>query len=200
MKITITQEFDSVDEVLAFLAPHVRGQLGAGTPPPTLTINVAGGSAGTQAQEGAGAPAAASPIPPAAPFTGLEHGEQPKRPRKPRADAGKPRGPYKVTTNAEPEGAGAPAATVEAQEATATAASAAAPQAASSGEASSSAELTLEGMRDLLRQLNAAPGKGVMACTLALREFGVLRISELPKEKYAEFAEYLRNELPKAAA
>jgi hypothetical protein len=55
-------------------------------------------------------------------------------------------------------------------------------------------------MRATLAKLHAVPGKGTEACIAALQKFGVLRISELPKEKYAEFSGYVQSQLPKAAS
>jgi hypothetical protein len=118
--------------------------------------------------------------------------------RKPRADAGKPRGPYK--TNGEPAASvpGAADATASAKpEAPATPANSAAPEKApAEGDkpqpsgvvpATAAAEPTLDDARAALARINAVPGLGMEACLAHLAEFGTDRITLLKKEHYARF-------------
>ena len=213
MKITVTREFDSVDEAIAFIGAMDASRL-VSLDPAELPARMIPG-------------AVVDFVDGAAPPTG-------KKPRKPRADAGQPRGPYRPRgsagtaapeTKAEPEGA---TGTHDRAESTAAdqAASAArgAPQAqgdlsAPSGEAPTSVapvksssveapqatqapgatELTEADVRKTLGLLNDAPGGGMGACIKAIKDFGYERITAIPKEKYAEFDAYIRGLLPKGA-
>lgn len=127
--------------------------------------------------------------------------------RKPRSDAGKPRGPYKPreTSTGEPAasepgytGEGIPARTPPAAPATPTTSSAPAPAAASSAPTSTQAmpvaeefPATLDGARAAMKKLNDTPGLGMDACIASLKAHGVNRISDLPQEKFAEFIKYV---------
>lgn len=136
--------------------------------------------------------------------------------RKPRADAGKPRGPYKTTgadagTTASSTPGTTPAAgavggdpvTTESPPATPTAAASAptisaAPAAEGNangspsvagnpGPAPAAAEPTEADAKAAMGRINKTEGLGMPACIDFLATFGVNRITLLPKEKYAEF-------------
>jgi len=175
MKITITKEFDSFEEAAAFIGAMDAERYGAATR--TIT----------------------PPLPPAP--LGLEHGEQPKRPRKPRSDAGQARGAYNTKGGAVSSLVGA---TSPMPQVPAPSASSAAPVTSSAVEppqaaqAPAAADLTLDAIRETLGKLHGVPGKGMEACIASLQKFGVLRLSDLPKEKYAEFEAYVRGQLPAA--
>jgi hypothetical protein len=109
--------------------------------------------------------------------------------RKPRADAGKPRGPYKTSTNnagAEQGGtqpteeAGAPAAGGPGPDTPAPAPSSAAPV------TGAAASLTLDDAKAALRRVKDTKGLGTPACIGLIQSFGFDRISDLPAEKFPE--------------
>ena len=177
MKITITQDFDTPKDALAFLA-RVQGPSPAPVAPPAAAVAVS----------------APEPVDPNA-----------KKPRKGRSDAGQPRGPYKTTTGgpaaSEPGQTGSnsvptpmPAAPVSPTQSAVPAKSSAVepPQAAS---APAAADWTLETVRAEMAKLHALPNKGTTACLAALKHFGTARISDLPKEKYAEFVKYVHEQI-----
>lgn len=176
MKITITREFTTADEAMEFLA-RVQGPSPAPAQPP-ITVNLMPSTA------------AEAPQPPAA-----------KKPRKPRADAGQPRGEYRHRTTggagSPPAGATSPA-PQEPEPSTPSAAPAKSPalEPSQAAQAPAAADLTLADLRETLGKLNSVAGKGMESCIAALQKFGVLRVSDLPKEKYAEFNEYVRGQLP----
>jgi hypothetical protein len=58
----------------------------------------------------------------------------------------------------------------------------------------------LDAVRETLGRLHAVPGKGMTACMAALRAFDVTRISDLPKEKYADFSKYVLAQIPAGQA
>jgi hypothetical protein len=60
------------------------------------------------------------------------------------------------------------------------------------------ADLTLDAVRETMGKLHKIPGLGMEACIESLKAFGVLRISDLPKEKYAAFDAHIRSQLPVA--
>lgn len=181
MKITITREFTTASEAMEFLA-RVQGP----------------------------SPAPAQPEPLAQPHVAVEQGQPPtaKKARKGRSDAGQPRGPYKTTGAAAPETAGAsqpttpgitastagsaPAAASTTPAAPAKSSAVEPPQAAS---APAAADWTLETVRAEMAKLHALPNKGTTACLAALKHFGTARISDLPKEKYAEFIKYVHEQI-----
>jgi len=141
---------------------------------------------------GAAAKAAVAPVAPAAPA------EQPAatKPRKPRADAGKPRGPYK-TGDAPPPEPAAPAPSPEVPRGAGASADAAAPEPAApapaeadnaqpSGPAPVTAgPATLEEAQAALTKLFET--KGLFTAQEVLGAFGVKRLKELEPEKRAEF-------------
>lgn len=129
-------------------------------------------------------------------------GGETKKPRKPRSDAGQPRGSYgkKDTDNA------ALAETLRAQQAAQSAAAATQqPQGSSPEEtkapsvtaqgarvapaaaAAPSGKLTIADARAALDRINVTPGLGMPACIAHINSFGYARISDVPAEKYAEF-------------
>jgi hypothetical protein len=179
MKITITHDFDTVDAAEEFLSRLSRP------------------GAAQSAQSGS-LPA-----------------EPEKRARKPRADAGKVRGAYKPREDAradnttggpsasEPGITGGdsasaqPAATVSPPQPAAPVKSPATePSQAAQAPTAVGSVLTLADLRLAMELLNAVPSKGMTANVAALRTFGVLRVSELPPAKYAEFEAYVRAQLP----
>lgn len=185
MKIVITEEFDNLIAASEFLVRAYGQHPIALTPPPSAPI-------------------------------GNQQSKPEKPARKPRSDAGKPRGEYKprATTTGEPaasepgvQGQDSAVAPLPAAPATPTQSSAPAPT--GSDEKSVTRDVpaaegsnpnfpaTLEGARAAMKRLNDAPGKGMDACIGALKAHGVNRISDLPKEKYAAFIEYVVGQLPK---
>lgn len=139
--------------------------------------------------------------------------EQPatKKPRKPRSDAGQPRGPYGPRTQeANAAGAGAPTDTPSTPNAggeptgsapvpSAAPAAAASPETAAPApapqQASAAANVaptpgaapTLDDARAALGRINKTPGLGMPACMTHLQDFGVNRISAVKPEDYARF-------------
>lgn len=132
--------------------------------------------------------------------------------RKPRSDAGKPREPYgpRTPTTGEPvasepgvPGSASaptpqPAAPATPTQPSAPADPASAPQATSGSAtvAEPAAEdqqfpRTEEGVRLAMQCLNKTKGQGTEACWAALKAHGVVRITELPKEKFDEFIKYV---------
>lgn len=122
-----------------------------------------------------------------------------KKERKPRADAGQKRGPYKTTggaaegasageaaSPADPSSAAAtptsPAAPEQTVQATPAPAQSAAPAAAEPGK-----EPTLDDVRAALKRVSDTKDLGMPACMGQLAKFHVLRVSEVKKEQYAEF-------------
>lgn len=190
MSIKVTFEFPGVEEAIIAL-----GKL-SGL-----------GKARRAANQTTGAPAVAAPAqppqvsvappstPPAAPVTGT--------PRKPRADKGKPRGPYNKTDSAAPDAdctsrevPTAPAAPVAAEPtppAPAAEATIAAPVSVPEGAAGSpqgpvtgaAPVPTVEEAVKAGEALLAA--KGLEAVRALIQTYGVARISAIPAEKRAEF-------------
>ncbi len=213
MKITVTQEFENIEDAQAFLgklavapdqvakpaaASVATAPSGAATGAPDATAT------GQRHTEHGGGATASTPQPPA------------PRTRKPRNDAGKPRGPYKTGTepNANAGGAGAPAANPSGAPAGQQAATPAAALTDAEKEkavrdaeaykaddaartalqasrdtaaAAPGAELTQDDARAALRRINDTKGLGTPACIAHLQDFGVNQLSLLPKEKYALF-------------
>lgn len=121
--------------------------------------------------------------------------EAPKT-RKPRADAGKTRGPQQKTT--EPAAPATPKQNTEGSDKSATPAPAAAvgaPVAAVPGK-----ELTLDDAREALGRLNKTPNLGMPACMQHLQEFGTNRISAVKKEDYALFIQQADAKVAEALA
>lgn len=116
--------------------------------------------------------------------------------RKKRADAGKPRGPYKTTGEAPASApgtteahAGAPtpaAAPTPTQSAAPAQAATPAPESAAPAAA---APLTEADIRKALKAVNDKAGLGMPACRELLLSFGVEQISKVTKDRYAEFIE-----------
>ena len=167
MKATLTLEFDNAAALHAFV-DRMRGK-----EPMPITINI---PAGGDAQRSMTAEPAA------------------EKTRKPRSDAGKPRGPYK--TNGEP-------AAGEAQQETAKAsAESSSPTTTDSPDARVAEQRTvnppeaganpvggptLDDAKAALGRIKDTKGLGTPTCIGHLQSYGVNRISDLPKEKYAEF-------------
>ena len=140
-----------------------------------------------------------SPLEPQPPVTteAAPAGAAMPRQRKPRADAGKPRGPYKSTgvvaegaspntaSPAEPASAATAPTNSEAPVASPTATpttASAAPVASEPGK-----ELTIDDARAALKRISDTKGLGMEACMTHLQEFGVTRISDLKAPDYALF-------------
>jgi hypothetical protein len=154
MKITITEEFKDVNEAHAFLERVFGG-------PPMVTQNISG----LQQEPVA---AATEPV---------------KKLRKPRSDAGQPRGPYKTT--------GEPAASEPDTGATSVVTPSAAPATPTTPAVTAAqAVLTVADVRAAMEVLNKK--RGIEANMKLLAKFGVQRASDLPKEKYAEFIDAAR--------
>ena len=172
MKITITQDFGTVEEAVAFLGRTLA---------PLAVAEV--GSVAVRLE-----PTSSSDV-----INSTE-----KKPRKGRSDAGQPRGPYKTAGGAGDPPAGA---TGPAPQGLLPSTSSAAPAKSSAVEppqatpAPEAADLTLEVVRAEMAKLHALPNKGTTACLAALKHFGVARISDLPKEKYAEFVKYVHEQI-----
>lgn len=187
MKITVTKEFGSPEEAAAWL------RVFSGEPVHTVVVpritSVADANELIEPILGTG-----KALP----------GQTPeKKPRKPRNDAGKPRGPYK--TNGGPA-ASEPGTTADSVATTPAApvspTNAAAPEKASAeaskestgatvGVASTApaaaAPLTEADARAALKRINQTPGLGMEAVMTHLRDFGVNRITLLKPEQYAAF-------------
>lgn len=148
MKITIIREFDSVEEAVEFLQPYV---------PPVQQIKI-------------DLPVRESELPETVPAPE-------KKPRKPRSDAGQPRGPYKPR-----EETAAPAQTVP----DAAPAQSAAPAAAAPAPAAPK-ELTIDDLKAAMTVLSKK--HGIEANMKLLAQFGTEKVSALPKDKYAAFHE-----------
>ena len=133
--------------------------------------------------------------------------------RKPRADAGKPRGPYKTSTTGEPAasepgptGLSGPVPPVAPVSPTTTAApSSAEAQAKKADKAadqltSAAATLTLDDAKAALRRVKDTKGLGTPACIGLIQSFGFDRISDLPAEKFPELLRQVDAMIAKQAA
>lgn len=176
MRITITKDFDTLAEAAAFLS-HVSG---------ANHVDIVTAMPGAQ-----------------------EAVEAANKTRKPRADAGKKREPYGPratttevagTTASSTTAGGTPAVQAAAGAGGATSVvSEGSPASSTAAAASTNAApvtpldanvdfpATLEGARKAMAALNATAGRGMDACIQALKAAGVNRISDLPKEQYADF-------------
>jgi hypothetical protein len=112
--------------------------------------------------------------------------------RKPRSDAGKPRGPYSKAKSKQAAPAAAPAAEERLPEAAAAPVEASEPAAtpeaitpAPESAPAAAAPLTIADLKAEMTKL--ARKHGIEANMALLAEFGVQQVSLLPKEKYAEF-------------
>lgn len=164
-----------------------------------------------------GAPDAVATTPPAASSQQASTAETPpKPPRKPRADAGKPRGPHKSTTTGEPaasEAVRAANSDAETAAAPATPTNSAAPQqtghsAVSAGEniaapaaaAADPSKLTIDDVRAAIARISGTKGLGMQGCMDILKEFSVLRVTDLKQEQYAKFIASANDKVAKAGA
>lgn len=203
MKITIVSEFDSVPAAAAFLARVAgeekvvegevletkdtkdttrkpRSDAGKARGPNARTTgsteaNPAGAGAQTGNPGGAPASSAAAPAGEASPVT--------------------------AAASTPPQGAASTASSNAAPSSSASAAqSASAPNKPADPAPSATEEFpaTLDGARKAMKKLNDTPSKGMDACIAALKAHGVNRISDLPKEKYADFIKYVLDQVPAA--
>ena len=190
MKITITKEFETVEAAYAFLetVANTRVLTCVVNDPKSFTAFADGGVVEESRQEGPAYPAYESQSPVAAPA---------KKLRKPRSDAGKVRGPYKTAGGA-PDGTPSTTAPTSAAPASPPAPEPAAPVqdgvllpeptvATPTGGAPAAADLTIDDARAALKRINNTKGLGTPVCIGHLQGFGVNRISDLPKDQYAEF-------------
>lgn len=123
---------------------------------------------------------AATPVVIEAEFTTSDvQPETPQKTRKPRSDAGQPRGPYKTSDK--------PAETVSDQQGPAVAASVAAPAPTITPPATPGAALTVVEARAALKRIHDTKGLGPEACIKHIQEFGVQAISKLPETMFAAF-------------
>lgn len=159
-KVTVVLEFDSVEAAVAYLQPPVI--VSSSLPALPAVGPVIGESELPE------------PTPPATE----------KKARKPRSDAGQPRGPYKPRDES-------PAAPVPSEQHPAT------PQeapgnapATAPAAAAPSKELTIDDLKAAMTVLGKK--HGIEANMKQLKEFGVEKVSVLPKEKYAAFHEAVR--------
>jgi hypothetical protein len=177
MKITITQDFDTVEDAAAFIARLTGGAQQIKVVIPEVSL-----------AQPAGLPESTL----AAEFL------PEKKSRKRRNDAGRPRAPYKKAwnapeTNADGSG-GSPAGDAQAAPTAQPATGASAPVPSATAEAPE--KLTIDVLRALMATLSAVKGKGMEACLAALKTFGVTRISDLPQDKYVDFAAHVREQIP----
>jgi hypothetical protein len=149
--LTVTFHFDSVEAAAAFLATQgvQSPQVEFVIPEPTKIV-------GTEPQPDV---------------------QPEKKARKPRADAGKPRGPYN-------KAAEAPAETAAAEQTVKASPASPAPTTAAAAPAPA-AELTIDDLKAAMTVL--AKKKNIEANMAVLRKFGVGQVSKLPKEHYAAF-------------
>ncbi|HEY7680680.1 MAG TPA: hypothetical protein VIC04_09210 [Terriglobia bacterium] len=207
MKITITKEFDSADDAIAWLHRAVWTPAGVSAPDVAIS-DVAAEPITTAEIEAAHAKNLAEYTPPAPPTT--------PRPRKPRSDAGKPRGSYKNAAPEEPisaaDGQHEPPAPVSAPETAAPEKSPADHTATMSNgsrfitemnaegdkpqpsgvataptAAAPAAELTVTDARNALKRMSDTKGMGTPACIQHLKEFGVNKLSDLKPDQFALF-------------
>lgn len=188
MTVKITLEFPSVEEAIVALGK--MSALGKARRAANQTIGAQAVAAPVATAKASEAPPSS---PPAAPVTPVVTGT----PRKPRADKGKPRGPYKPDTNAEGAGAqsenaaspaapaAAPSAEVSEQNAVPVSApegAAGSPQGPVTGAAPvPSTDEAIKAGEDMLA------AKGLEAVRALITSYGVARISAIPADKRAEF-------------
>lgn len=189
MSIKVTFEFPGVEE--AIIALGKLSGLGKARRAANQTTGAPAGAAPAHPAQVSVAPPS---TPPAAPVTGT--------PRKPRADKGKPRGPYNKTDSAAPDAdctsrevPAAPAAPVAAEPTPPAPAEAPIAAPVSSAEADAGSPQgpvtgaapvpTVEEAVKAGEALLAA--KGLEAVRALIQTYGVARISAIPAEKRAEF-------------
>jgi hypothetical protein len=114
-----------------------------------------------------------------------------KKPRKPRNDAGKPRGPYKTNGGPASSNPGVPesalAPTPQPAEPVSPTNTAGAVPEGQSPAAGGSPAPTLDDVRAALALINKTPGMGMPAVMLHLQDFNTNRASLLKPEQYAAF-------------
>lgn len=155
MKISISHEFDNIEDAVAFLTGHAQ---------PIVMIDETKLDPATfDAQPGV-----------------------PKT-RKPRSDAGKPRGKYKTQGPRGPQVEPSAAPAADGQASATPSGAALTDNALASGETGSpaAAEPTLDDVKAAL--LPVGRKHGIEANFKLLGEFGVNQLSKLPAEKYGEF-------------
>jgi hypothetical protein len=161
MKVTVTKEFGSPEEAAAWLRVFAPSADVPETAPP---INTVADAVALLAE---------------------------KKPRKPRNDAGKPRGPYKTNGGPASSNPGVPesalAPTPQPAEPVSPTNTAGAVPEGQSPAAGGSPAPTLDDARAALALINKTPGMGMPAVMLHLQDFGTNRASLLKPEQYAAF-------------
>jgi hypothetical protein len=180
MKVTVTKEFGSPEEAAAWLRIFSPAPVEISTPLSPFTM-IGPGLVESVLGTGKALPGTTPPVV-----------TTDKKPRKPRNDAGKPRGPYKTNGGpaaSEPGTAGDSASTVPAAPVSPTnaAAPAAGAQPESEKTAPAAAAPTLDDVRAALALINKTPGMGMPAVMLHLQDFNTNRASLLKPEQYAAF-------------
>ena len=182
MKITITKEFETVEEAYAFLERMADKQVvfSQVNDPTSWTPTVV-----LDGRAGVPLPGMQPPMPDPV---------NTKKPRKPRSDAGRVRGPYKTAGGA-PDGT--PPNEIPSTAAPTSAAPASPPAPASEPSAGPAGltlaaaevdkELTIDDARAALKRINDTKGLGTPVCIGHLQAFGVNRISDLPANMYEDF-------------
>jgi hypothetical protein len=201
MKVTVTKEFGSPEEAAAWLRIFSPAPVEISTPLSPFTM-IGPGLVESVLGTGKALPGTTPPVV-----------TTDKKPRKPRNDAGKPRGPYKTTgadagttasstpgTTSDADAVGGDPVTTESPSATPTAAASAPPASAAPATAdaqapeaqrteppASAAEPTFDDARDAMGRINATASLGMPECIAHLASFGINRISLLKKEDFARF-------------
>lgn len=146
----------------------------------------------------------AAPVAPPPAAVEPEQAQPEKRQRKPRSDAGKPRGSYKPTGEpaaSEPQSPSATDSAVAGSAAPATPTTSTPPQAAPAASSAVAApaagagavvealakKLTKDDAFAALSRINAEPGLGMEACRKFMLSLGYNRISDVKEETYADF-------------
>ena len=182
-KVSVTLEFDSVEAAIAALGKQMVGAPG---------VTQRGERGADKAKDAGSNPAAGT-----APTT---------RSRKPRADAGKPRGPYKdaeaakaaaPATTSIPPSAGSSAVTDPSNAGVAaTSTSTPADPVPVASAPNNEPAVTIEDCRARLEKLFDA--KGIVAAQDVLSRFGVKRAGDMKPEQYADFIQHVNEQIREA--
>lgn len=172
-KVTVTIDFPNILAAADALA--LIGGLPATQPGPKVVVVLDDQAATLAERTGTTFTPVVTPTPAPTDTQSLPQPPADKPARKPRADAGRTRGPHKDTTLAAPEKA-----TAEPQSATP-------PVVVAPAAADPSAKPTKEDAIAALGRINKTAGMGMPACMEFLKLFGVNRISILPPESFALF-------------
>lgn len=220
MKAVLTLEFDKLADLreavqrLSLNNPTVNLQsLKPAAPASEQGVTQAPETPAEQPSSQGAPAAAASPDASQPQVSTARTAETPKPPRKPRADAGKPRGPHKANN----DGAQAPApqgqAAGEQQPGSSpdtVSPNSAAPQAMVTSTpggqtlppaaAADPSKLTIDDVRAAIARISGTKGLGMQGCMDILKEFNVLRVTDLKQEQYAKFIASANDKVAKAGA